>query len=78
MCMIHNSSAGGNGNRDQEATLAFLRSQPMRGDPKRIMLWVQVITGLEVDELTAVHVLDAAAWQQRRQRLQELGGPPVE
>ena len=40
------------------------------------MLWAQVITGLEVDELTAVRVLDAAAWQQRRQRLQELGGPP--
>ena len=40
------------------------------------MLWTQVITGLEVDELTAAHVLDAATWQQRRQRLQELGGPP--
>jgi hypothetical protein len=40
------------------------------------MLWAQVITGLEVDELTAVRVLDAATWQQRRQRLQNLGGPP--
>jgi hypothetical protein len=44
---------------------------------QRIMLWTQVITGLEVDELTVVHFLDAATWQQRRQRLQELGGPPV-
>ncbi len=51
--------------------------QPILGDPERIMLWTQVITGLEVDELTAVRVLDAATWQQRRQRLQELGGPPV-
>jgi hypothetical protein len=42
------------------------------------MLWIQVITGLEVDEQAAVHVLDAATSQQRRQRLQELGGPPVE
>jgi hypothetical protein len=50
--------------------------QPIRGDPERIMLWTQVITGLEVDELMAVRVLDAATWQQRRQRLQELGGPP--
>ena len=40
------------------------------------MLWTQVITGLEVDELTAVRVLDAATWQQRRDRLQKLGGPP--
>jgi hypothetical protein len=39
--------------------------------------WAQVITGFEVDELTVVHVLDAATWQKRRQRLQELGGPPV-
>lgn len=51
--------------------------QPMRGDPERILLWTQVITGLEVDALTAVRVLDAATWQQRRQRLQELGGPPT-
>ena len=40
------------------------------------MLWTQVTTGLEA--LTTVRVLDAATWQQRRQRLQELGGPPVE
>jgi hypothetical protein len=33
----------------------------MRGEPERIMLWTQAITGLEVDELTAVHVLDAAS-----------------
>jgi hypothetical protein len=53
-------------------------SQAIRGDPERIMLWTQVITGLEVNELTVVHVLDAATWQQRHQRLQELGGPPKE
>ena len=33
------------------------------------MLCAQVITGLEVDDLTAVRVLDAATWQQRRDRL---------
>jgi hypothetical protein len=32
----------------------------------------QVITGLEVDELTAVHVLDAATWQQCRQHMLEI------
>jgi hypothetical protein len=41
------------------------------------MIWTQVITGLEVDELMAVRVLDAATWQPRRQRLQDLGGPPL-
>jgi hypothetical protein len=51
--------------------------QPICGDPERIMLWAQVITGLEVDELTAVRFLDAKTWQQRRDRLQKLGGRPV-
>ena len=46
-------------------------ARPLRGDPERIMLWAQVTTGLEADELTAVRVLDAAAWQQRRQRLRQ-------
>ena len=26
---------------------------------------------------TVIRFLDAPAWQQRRQRLQELGGPPL-
>jgi WD40 repeat protein len=51
--------------------------QPMRDDAERIMLWTQVITGLEVDELTAVHVLDAKTWRERYDRLQILGGPPI-
>lgn len=50
--------------------------QPIRGDPERIMLWTQVITGFEVDELTAVRILDAKTWQERHDRLQKLGGPP--
>jgi len=64
------------GSYDETARLWHV-PQSLRGDPERIMLWTQVITGLEVDELTVVRVLDAATWQQRRQRLQELGGPPI-
>ena len=41
------------------------------------MVWTQVITGLEVDEFAAVRVLDAATCQERRERLQKLGGPPA-
>ncbi len=48
----------------------------MQGDPERILLWTQVITGLELDDFGATRVLDAATWEKRRQRLQELGGPP--
>jgi hypothetical protein len=39
------------------------------------MLWTRVITGLDVDILTAVRVLNATAWQQRRDRLQNVVGP---
>jgi WD40 repeat protein len=48
--------------------------KPAAGDSGRITLWVQVITGMELDNNGAAHWLDAATWKQRRQRLQELGG----
>jgi WD40 repeat protein/serine/threonine protein kinase len=50
---------------------------PVAGEAQRLVLWVQVITGLELDEDDAIRVLDAETWQKRRQRLQDLGGPPV-
>jgi WD40 repeat protein len=52
---------------------------PLRlgGSPERVTLWVQVLTGLElVGETNVVRVLDPDAWQERRRRLDELGGPP--
>ncbi len=52
--------------------------RPIEGDPERIVLWVQEISGFELDEYGGTRGLDAATWQQRRQRFQELGGPPVE
>jgi hypothetical protein len=38
---------------------------------------VQVLTGMELDEEGAIRVLDAAAWQERRQRLAARGEPPL-
>jgi hypothetical protein len=46
------------------------------GSAERVRLWVEVLTGMELDEERGIHVLDAAAWQQRRDRLDGLGGPP--
>jgi WD40 repeat protein/serine/threonine protein kinase len=46
------------------------------GDPERIELWVQVLTGMELDEGGFARTLDADTWQARRKRLAELGGPP--
>jgi hypothetical protein len=49
--------------------------RPLEGAPERVLLWAQVITGLELDERSVTRMLDAATWARRRQRLQELGGP---
>ncbi|MCI0456950.1 MAG: hypothetical protein L0Z62_08225 [Gemmataceae bacterium] len=48
----------------------------MEGEPQRIALWVQVLTGMELDRDNVVHVLDARSWRERRERLDALGGPP--
>jgi WD40 repeat protein len=50
---------------------------PLAGDRERVALWAQVTTGQELDAETGeVRALDAAAWQERKRRLDELGGPP--
>jgi WD40 repeat protein len=50
---------------------------PIPGEPERITVWAQVITGLELDQYEEISVLDADTWQQRRQHLEALGGPPL-
>jgi WD40 repeat protein len=61
-----------------ESGLAHLwvLSAPVDGSVERIVLGVQVLTGMEMDGQNVLRVLDAPTWQQRRQRLQELGGSP--
>lgn len=49
---------------------------PMPGDPERILLWAEVITGMEVVQ-GVVHALDGGTLAERRRRLERLGGPPV-
>jgi WD40 repeat protein len=44
---------------------------------ERVVTWVEVLTGLELDELGSARVLDDATWLQRREKLNQLGGPPV-
>jgi WD40 repeat protein len=44
---------------------------------ERVATWVEVLTGLELDEFGSARVLDSATWHRRRDRLTRLGGPPV-
>jgi WD40 repeat protein len=49
---------------------------PVEGDVERLTLWVQVLTGMELDDRGGARLLDNRTWHERRQRLQSLGGPP--
>jgi WD40 repeat protein len=50
--------------------------QPLQGDPERILLWIQQLTGVDLDEYDNVRQLDSAALDRISRRLLELGGPP--
>jgi tetratricopeptide (TPR) repeat protein len=45
-------------------------------DPPRLSAWMEILTGLELDEQGSIRVLDSTAWRGRRDRLEQLGGPP--
>jgi WD40 repeat protein len=45
---------------------------PLEAAVPDVVLWAQVLTGMELDSAGGVQVLDAAIWHQRRQRLQDL------
>ena len=46
-------------------------------NPERISTWVEVITGLGLDEMGSVTVLDTRTWRERREKLETQGGPPT-
>jgi hypothetical protein len=50
---------------------------PLEGESERVVLWVQTITGMELDSNDATRALDASAWQARLRDLDQLGGPPI-
>jgi WD40 repeat protein len=50
--------------------------EPVQGDAERIRLWVELLTGLELDVHGGVRDLPADTLAQRRRRLEGLDGPP--
>jgi WD40 repeat protein/tRNA A-37 threonylcarbamoyl transferase component Bud32 len=63
------------GCRDRNAC-GRLTEVPMavEGDTEQLLLWVQVLTGMELDDHEAFHALSADQWKQRKLRLAEIGG----
>ncbi len=45
--------------------------------PTRSSVWVQTLSGMELDSNEAVDFLTPEAWQERCRELQGLGGPPI-
>jgi WD40 repeat protein len=64
------------GSRDGTARLWEVPAA-VPGTAERVALWAQVLTNQELDGEGRVRALDGPAWQQRRQRLEEAGGPPL-
>jgi WD40 repeat protein/serine/threonine protein kinase len=62
------------GSEDGKARL-WRMPDPVKGPVKRVSLWVEVLTGRELDAGGGSHVFDTTAWLERRQRLEELDGP---
>jgi WD40 repeat protein/serine/threonine protein kinase len=54
----------------------FSVPRPLAGKVERIQLWLQVVSGQEMDARGSTSVLDAATWKERRHALEQLGGPP--
>ncbi len=50
---------------------------PIRGNVERVRIWVEVITGSELNEDGSFRALDGRVWQERRARLRALGGAPA-
>lgn len=50
---------------------------PWEGDPERLRLEAEVVTGTELDESAAVRTLTPEEWAARRDRLEQRGGSPV-
>ncbi len=50
---------------------------PLEGNPEQVRLAVEVLTGLELDARSASRSLDRQELKERRDRLEELGGPPA-
>jgi len=51
--------------------------RPVSGAPERITLWIQTITGKELEDNGEVVALQPRVWKERQRRLSVLGGPPT-
>jgi WD40 repeat protein len=63
------------GSLDKTARLWDVSEMP--NNLEYISTWVEVITGLGLDELGSVKLLDNSTWRERREKLERQGGLPA-
>jgi eukaryotic-like serine/threonine-protein kinase len=49
---------------------------PLGGDVERLRLWIETAAGVELDATGALRPLPRETWNERRRRLEQLGGAP--
>jgi WD40 repeat protein len=64
------------GSQDRTARLWDVAAE-LPDELERTAIWVEVLTGMELDESGSARVLDNTIWRRRREQLKQLGGPPV-
>ena len=63
--------------RCQDKTIHLWKlSTPVSAEVARVVLWVQVISGMELDPTRGQRLLDASSHERLRERLEAQGGPP--
>jgi tRNA A-37 threonylcarbamoyl transferase component Bud32 len=50
---------------------------PIQAEPEVLLLYTQVVTGMELDEHGVIRILAADTWQARRRELERRGGPAL-
>ena len=65
-----------NGLRENRCIRLWPVPSPLTGNVERLVLWAQVLTGMELNSEGVAKMLDAEQWHERRVRLRKLGGPP--
>jgi WD40 repeat protein len=65
------------GSWDRTARFWDVATEPLPDDLERVANWVEVLTGLTLDEDGSVQILDNEAWLRGREKVEQQGGPPV-
>ena len=65
------------GSRDGTARFWDVATELLPDDLERVANWVEVLTGLTLDENGSIQILDNAAWLRGREKVKQQGGPPV-